>query len=267
METKDTIHNGATIWARQTIESDIFRNKPDKWFKIWFFIVSSVNHSKRNGFDRGTGFFQYKQIMYETGATQPQVDQFVRFAKRTTMITTRKTTRGLILNILNYDKYQNLDNYKNDTKNDEAHEMETIQKRNINDTIHKNERIKELKNENIGEGISAIASPTPKEISERFFEEGSDLQKTSIDFLSERGMERSEAEREIAKFVNHWTEASPSGKKLKWQMEKTFEIKKRLNTWIGNYDKWNKQKAQSNKTFRERDDEIADQKAREAMGI
>ena len=32
------VNGGATLWARQTIESEIFFWKPAGWFKIWFFI-------------------------------------------------------------------------------------------------------------------------------------------------------------------------------------------------------------------------------------
>lgn len=38
------INGGAVLWARQTIESEIFKNKPDKWFKIWFYIIARANH-------------------------------------------------------------------------------------------------------------------------------------------------------------------------------------------------------------------------------
>lgn len=51
--------------------------------------------------------------------------------KKEQNITTHKTTRGFIITVLNYDKYQSFNNYKNDTKNDK----QTKHKRNTNDTI------------------------------------------------------------------------------------------------------------------------------------
>lgn len=60
--------------------------------------------------------------------------------KKEQNITTHKTTRGFIITVLNYDKYQTFNNYKNDTQND----TQTKRKRNANDTI-----TKEWKNERI----------------------------------------------------------------------------------------------------------------------
>lgn len=42
------------------------------------------------------------------------------------------------------------------------------------------------------------------------------------------------------KFINYWTERSEKGKKMLFEMKKTFEIKLRLNTFKLNEGKWNK---------------------------
>lgn len=134
---------GATLWARQTIESDIFFYKPDKWFKIWFFIVNKVNYSDSKLFRRGSNLMTYSEISEFTKATKNQIDMFMRWAKKEQMLTTQKTTRGMIVTILNYSKYQEIQNYKNDTQN----ELQTKCKRNGNDTINKkNNNIKNEKN-------------------------------------------------------------------------------------------------------------------------
>ncbi len=122
------IEGGATIWARQTIESEIFYWKPDKWFKIWFYIVNKVNHKDNKLFNRGTNLFTYKQIQLHTHSKRGQVDGLIRWAKREKMLTTKKTTRGMIVTVLNYDKYQNLDNYKTTRKTSASrstHETQT----------------------------------------------------------------------------------------------------------------------------------------------
>ena len=46
------------------------------------------------------------------------------------------------------------------------------------------------------------------------------------------------ARREIGKFIGYWTELNPSGTKQRWQMQKTFEVNKRLATWFGNSEKF-----------------------------
>lgn len=126
----DTI--GATNWGRKTLLSDIFFKKPDKWFKIWFFLVNRANHKDNKQFKRGQSFTTYNEIAHYTGATKNQIDQFMRWSKKEAMLTTQKSTRGMIVSLLTYDKYQTLDNYKNG--------KETIKKRYTNDTINKNDK-------------------------------------------------------------------------------------------------------------------------------
>jgi len=127
---------GATNWARATLESDIFFKKPDKWFKIWFFIITRVNHKKNKQFDRGECLTSYLEINSYTGATKNQIDHFIRWSKKEGMLATRKATRGFMVNVLKYNKYQSLSNYKCDTKSD----LKAKQKRNKSDTIKKNDK-------------------------------------------------------------------------------------------------------------------------------
>ena len=140
-----TIKGGATLWARKTIESDIFFNRPSDWFKIWFYVVNKVNHKDTRLFKRGSNFFTYRQIKDATKTTTGTIDQFVRYLKRSEMCTTQKTTRGFIIFVTNYDRYQQIDTYKKAYKNDTTHEIATKQARNKNDTINKN--VKNVKNE------------------------------------------------------------------------------------------------------------------------
>jgi len=127
---------GATIWLRKTIESDIFYWKPDKWFKIWFFIINKVNHTDNHLFKRGSNFTTYNEIALYTKATKNQIDKFLRWAKQEKMLTTQKTTRGLIVFVLSYVKYQ--DYIK--TKRDKVVETEEKRKRNKDDTINNNDK-------------------------------------------------------------------------------------------------------------------------------
>jgi hypothetical protein len=123
-------NSGATIWARQTIESDIFLQKPDKWFKIWFYLINKVNYKDTKQFKRGSGRFTYKEIMIATKATKAQVDFCFRHLRETNAIQTKRTTRGVIVTILNYNKYQDLETYQHDKHTTGARQTHaTIQKK------------------------------------------------------------------------------------------------------------------------------------------
>jgi len=131
---------GATIWARKTIDSDIFYNKPAEWFKIWFYIVNKVNHKDTKHFKRGQGLFKYEWIQEKTKATQSQLDHCIRWLKSAKQIATQKTTRGFIIVVLNYNLYQDLQTYKSDTKSETLGEIKAKQKRNRSDTIYNNDK-------------------------------------------------------------------------------------------------------------------------------
>lgn len=46
--------------------------------------------------------------------------------------------------------------------------------------------------------------------------------------------EKKLTEIDIENFINYWTEKNPGGSKLKFEMQKVFEINKRLTTWYNN---------------------------------
>jgi len=43
---------------------------------------------------------------------------------------------------------------------------------------------------------------------------------------------------EIKKFVSYWTEPNKSKTKVRWELEKTWDMKRRVGTWMRNSKKW-----------------------------
>lgn len=72
---------------------------------------------------------------------------------------------------------------------------------------------------------------TPAEVARSFFESDT-VQTDTINFLVSKGIDQATATREIKKFISYWTEPTKSGKKVRWETEKTFEVKRRLATWF-----------------------------------
>ena len=104
-----------------------------------------------------------------------------------------------------------------------------------NDTPKKNIIIKE----DLGEGEqAAIAAPTPREEFLEFLKSPeAQIQK----LIAARGQAYEPfIRKEVEAFIGHWTERTASGKKQRWEMEKTFELSRRLATWFRNADKWGK---------------------------
>ena len=57
----------------------------------------------------------------------------------------------------------------------------------------------------------------------------------------------------IDEFCNYWTERNMSGRKMKFEMAKTFDIKRRLSTWIRNKKEWSFEDKEEKKV-QEKDD-------------
>jgi hypothetical protein len=66
-------------------------------------------------------------------------------------------------------------------------------------------------------------------------------------------------------FVDYWTEPNKSKSKMKFELEKTWETKRRLKTWANNQKKWDKPKS-NKKTMSKLDAQINEwQKAKELL--
>ncbi len=72
---------------------------------------------------------------------------------------------------------------------------------------------------------------TPSEETRLFFS-NSEIQEKVVTYLVEMKFEEEFARSEIKNFIGYWREKNPSGKKERWEMERTFEVKRRLSTWM-----------------------------------
>jgi len=105
-------------------------------------LINKVNHTDNKRFKEGCCFLKYDWIMNATGATKDQVKHCIAYLKATSMLATRKATRGFNVEVLKYKGYQNLNNYKSHT---ESH-IKATQKPHKSHTINKNvKNIKEIK--------------------------------------------------------------------------------------------------------------------------
>lgn len=90
---------------------------------------------------------------------------------------------------------------------------------------------------------------TPKEEAVNFFEK-KEAQQNVINYFVSKGADESAITQEIAKFISYWTEKNSTGTKQRWQMEKTFEVRRRLVTWFGKIIERNKSQGKETKGIR-----------------
>lgn len=155
MEPMDTgfyIPGGYYMKARCIRESKISLAPPHVR-EIWDYLLREANHANTKVCERGQLVRSYKNIQealkWYVGwrchrYTKDQCETAMKWLKKATMITTRKTTRGMVITICNYDKYQNPENYDSHTEN----ETRTTRKPQTRHTINKND--KNEKNKNTG---------------------------------------------------------------------------------------------------------------------
>lgn len=120
MPNPNHISGGYFIMARRIFESDMMDAPPLLW-KLWLWLLGQANWKDRGKLKRGqlmTTISAMREAMsWRVGyrVERPSRDQ-IRSAyealTKATMITTAKTTRGLVVTILNYSRYQAPENYE-----------------------------------------------------------------------------------------------------------------------------------------------------------
>lgn len=136
---------GKFLVQRDVLISELWENKPSWWFKVWFYIIANANfkdHSKL--LRRGDLLTTYEGIYRGCHLAQEKVkprsiDNVIRWLKSTRQITTRKTTRGFVISVCNYNQLQSFETFTNDTENDISNDSGTTQTRHDKGTKETNE--------------------------------------------------------------------------------------------------------------------------------
>jgi hypothetical protein len=116
------------IW-RKIIDSEIWLQEPWR-LRVWLYFIAEANHCEelRYGQKLRRGQFHVSSIpdlcretRWKKGYISKQTSvnsmkQFWKWLRKEKMIDTKKTTRGTIITILNYAKYQDISNKSVDTE-------------------------------------------------------------------------------------------------------------------------------------------------------
>ena len=174
-ETKDKISGGYYIKARK-IKNSAIAHAPPHIREIWDYLLREANHSgiKKYGqrLERGQILITYDEILealhWNIGwrkerYTKHQCEIAMKFLRRGgrkgSMITTMKTTRGLIITILNYNFYQDPKNYesRNECHNESHNESHSPPQ--TSDTIDKNVKNGKKKETNKSTIVDSSSKP------------------------------------------------------------------------------------------------------------
>ncbi len=136
---------GKFLVPRTILHSELWETKPAWWFKVWMYVLANANFKHHNNkLRRGDLLTSYDTVwrdcnLKKEGITAEAIDNVLRFMKKTELITTRKTTRGVIISVRNYDQLQRFEEFTNDTENDNSNEFGTTQERHYKGTKETNE--------------------------------------------------------------------------------------------------------------------------------
>lgn len=84
-----------------------------------------------------------------------------------------------------------------------------------------------------------ITTETTSDICDTLTKKTEDFVKELKESMQGLTLNKSQIE-EIKKFVSYWTEPNKSKTKIKWELEKTWDMKRRVGTWMRNSVKFNK---------------------------
>lgn len=127
------IAGGYFIMARAIQNSDIAKASPCTR-ELWTWLIKEANHklNSRSNIKRGSmirtiknmqeGLHWYSGYRRDT-YTKSQIEYALKYLRDKTMIKTAKTTRGMLITICNYERYQDFKNYEpnNESDNEPRH--------------------------------------------------------------------------------------------------------------------------------------------------
>lgn len=172
------------------------------------------------------------KLAEETGLSRQQVRTALEKLVSTNDITMSATKSYTHIKVKNWCKYQQ-----------EATNTLTNEQPTSNQPIT---TIEEGNKERKKEDTNTVAIATKNE-NEIFFETIQTDINSIIDTMNITEEQYENARRELFKFWNYWTEKDMRGKE-RWRKEKTFEVKRRLTTWLLN-NKFNSNQKTNGKRF------------------
>lgn len=89
--------------------------------------------------------------------------------------------------------------------------------------------------------VAVVQEVEPRERARRFFEDvaalmqkkrAEETEATLRKICEQTGIPKGRLWNDVVAFTIYWSEKDPRGKKERWQLQKTFEVEKRLYTWL-----------------------------------
>ena len=192
---------------------------------VFLHLLLSANYEPKKWLeytiDRGQVVVGRKALSESLNLSEQQIRTAFKKLESSGNITTKSTNRFTIVTICNYDKYQQVDNDEQPTEQPTINQQIT----NNQPTDNHNIRNKEIKKERIEEYSfkENIKRKSKQEREDEFRNKVADIANGQY------------TQDMIDRFCDYWTESNEGENcKLKFEMQKTFDIARRLVTWSKN---------------------------------
>ena len=155
------MHNKGWISLyRQITDSWLWEDKPFSYGQAWIDMLLTANHEDNDilfegeviNIPRGTFHTSILKLTYKYGWNRKKTTKFIDLLEKQKMVTTKRTTHGTTVTIVNYDKFQNLGTTICTSK-DTAEGTTKEQPRDINNNVNNDNNVNNKNN--------IIISPEP----------------------------------------------------------------------------------------------------------
>ena len=201
---------------RKILDNPILtRGRQYSRFEAFVYMLLKANHKDNKALignnliiiKKGSFITSQKKLMKEFNWGSSRLRTFLKLLESDGMIETNTNTISTHITINNYKELQGLQT---------ANELQTKHKQTTN-------KLQPKTNNNVNNDN--------KEIREEKFIKLVLAESIKMDKIVEHNV--------IDDFCNYWTESNINGNKMKFEMQKTFDVKRRLNKWIKNQSDWN----------------------------
>lgn len=206
------------MFDKAIVDTDRFMDMPISAKAIYFLLGIEADDE---------GFVSYKKVMRIHGGSEDDINVLIakkfviRFPSGVVVVTDWNKNNWLDSRRMKPTEYQNEKRQLSLTDDNSyvlSSGLASIEEKRVEESSIEEKR-----------GIN-----TPSQQADSFFKKGSVYSDLFLQFSKDQ--DHSIIEREFDKFILYWTEPNKSGTKVRWQQQPTFEIKRRLLTWLSKMD-------------------------------
>ncbi len=227
--------NGWIKLQRKLLDWEWYDDPITKSVFLDLLITANFETTKYRGTEilRGQTVMGYEKMAHRLGISTQNARTAINHLKSTGELTSKVTSKGQVITLINYDKYQLTEVETNKQINNEANRQLTGNQQATNNSIRSKE-IKEYKEDKNYSGETS--SPTPSQTMKDFIQmvdqknERYEQFIKSLPSIGTVGIEKVRGE--LDKFASYWSELTKDGKRQRWELEKTFEVRRRIVTWL-----------------------------------